>query len=395
MKVAFVVPRYGTEVLGGAEYGARMLAERLVSRLGWEVEALTTCATDARTWEDDYPPGDVDLNGVTVRRFRSAAGRDPGFEGFSSRLLRSPELASPADGQRWIDLQGPVNPEVVAAAADGDADLVAFYPYLYHPTVRGISAVARRAVLHPAAHDEPPLHLPLFRDVFAAAGGLVFHTIAERRLVERLFPVAPTPQIVMGLGVEPCDGDPAAARQGVGLGDEEPFLLCAGRVDDGKGSGLLARFFEAFKARRPGPLKLVFVGPVIDRPPAHPDIVMAGPVTEAVKWGLLRGAKALVSPSPLESFSVVLVEAWTAGIPVLVNAFCLVTSEHVARSGGGLVFAGYGQFEVAVERLVGDRSLRARLAGRGGDYVRRNYTWPVIIDRYGGFLEKAADRARA
>lgn len=393
MKVAYVVPRYGTEVLGGAEYGARMLAERLVSRFGWEVEVLTTCALDARTWADEYPAGEVDLNGVRVRRFRSAAGRDPGFEAWSSVVLRSPESAAPGDEQRWIDLQGPVNPDVVAAAADGDADLVVFYPYLYHPTVRGVPAVGQRAVMHPAAHDEPPLRLPLFRDVFAATGALVFQTHGERRLAERLFPIAHTPQIVMGLGVEPSPGDAAAARRAVGIGEDTPFLLCLGRMDEGKGTGALARFFSAFKARRPGPLTLVFAGPVADRPPGHPDIVVAGPVDEAVKWGLLRGARALVSPSPLEAFSIVLVEAWTAGTPVLVNAACVATSEHVRRSGGGLAFAGYGQFEVGVERLAGDAGLGAALAARGAEHVARHFTWPVIMDRYRAFLERAAERA--
>jgi glycosyltransferase involved in cell wall biosynthesis len=393
MKVTYVVPRYGVEVLGGAEYGARMLAERLVSMLGWEVEVLTTCALDARTWADEYPPGEVDLNGVRVRRFRSVAGRDPGFEAFSAGVLRSPETASPADEHRWIDLQGPVNPDVIAAAAGGDADVVVFYPYLYHPTVRGVAAVGRRSVMHPAAHDEPPLRLPLFRDVFAAAGGLVFQTYGERRLAERLFPVATTPQIVMGLGVEPAGGDPAAARAVTGTAEGEPFLLCVGRVDDGKGTGLLARFFAAYKERRPGALKLVLAGPVLDRPPAHRDIVVTGPVDEPVKWGLLRGAQALVSPSPFEAFSIVLVEAWTAGVPVLVNAACLATTEHVRRSAGGLVFGGYAQFEVAVDRLTGDPALRAGLADRGGAYVERNFAWPVIIERYRGFLERAATRA--
>ncbi len=393
MKVAYVVPRYGTEVLGGAEYGARMLAERLVSMLGWDVEVLTTCALDARTWAEGYPAGEVDLNGVLVRRFRSAAGRDPGFEAFSDSVLRSPESASPADGQRWIDLQGPVNPEVIAAAVEGDADLVVFYPYLYHPTVRGMPAVGRRSVLHPAAHDEPPLRLPLFRDVFAAAGGLVFQTHGERRLAEHLFPVATTPQIVMGLGVEPAAGDAAAARGVTGLGEGDPFLLCLGRVDDGKGTGLLARFFAAYKDRHPGPLKLILAGPVADRPPQHRDVVVTGPVDEAVKWGLLREAQAFVSPSPFEAFSIVLIEAWTAGVPVLVNAACLATTEHVRRSAGGLVFGGYAQFEVAVERLTGDAALRSGLARRGGAYVGRNFTWPVIIDRYRGFLERAAARA--
>jgi len=392
MKVAYVVPRYGLEVVGGAELGARMLAERLVSQLGWEAEVLTTCALDTRTWADEYEPGTVDLNGVSVHRFRSEAGRDQGFERFSRRVLADPARATVADQERWIDLQGPVNLGVVEALARSDADVVVFYPYLYHPTVRGLAAAGARAVMHPAAHDEQPLRLPVMGPVFTGARGLVFQTWGERRLVEGLFPVAATRQLVLGLGIEEGPGEPVAARSALLLGDR-PYLVCVGRVDDGKGTGMLARFFAAYKARRPGPLGLVLAGPVIDQPVAHPDIVLAGRVDDATKWGLLRGAVALVQPSAYEAFSLVLVEAWTAEVPVVVNARCLATREHCERSGGGLWFDGYAHFEAVLDRLVSDDQLTTTLAGRGRAYVDTHYRWPVLIERYGVFLEAVAARA--
>ena len=64
MKVAFVVPRYGVEVRGGAEHAARQLAERLVADLGWDAEVLTTCAVDSRTWANELPAGMAMVNGV-------------------------------------------------------------------------------------------------------------------------------------------------------------------------------------------------------------------------------------------------------------------------------------------------------------------------------------------
>ena len=393
MKVAYVVPRYGLEVLGGAEYGARMLAERLVHMVGWQAEVITTCALDAGTWADEYPPGEVEINGVRVRRFASTAGRDPGFERYSRTVLPNPAAADRATCERWIELQGPVCPDVVEAARQSDADLVVFYPYLYYPTVHGVPAVRRRSVMHPAAHDEPPLRLPIFRDVFAATRGMVFQTYGERRLAESLFAIGDRPQIVMGLGVEEGDGDPATAAEALGLGDR-PYLLCLGRVDDGKGAGMLARYFAEYKARRPGPLALVFAGPVQQQPPAHPDIVVAGPVDEAVKWGALRGCTALVSPSYFEAFTIVLMEAWTAGVPVLVNGHCLATREHCERSGGGLWFEGFAEFEATVDRLVGDADTRAGLAAAGRRYVDDNFRWPVIMSRYERFLSACASRSR-
>ena len=71
-----------------------------------------------------------------------------------------------------------------------------------------------------------------------------------------------------------------------------PYLVCIGRVDDQKGTGMLWRFFRSYKERHPGPLPLVFVGQVVNAPEAADDIVLTGMVDDAAKWALLRGARA-------------------------------------------------------------------------------------------------------
>ena len=90
--------------------------------------------------------------------------------------------------------------------------MVAFYPYLYYPTVAAIGKVPVPAVLHPAAHDEPALYLPVFRGTFGDADAFCYHTAAERKLVERMYPVAERPQIVLGLGVGESEGSRPARR---------------------------------------------------------------------------------------------------------------------------------------------------------------------------------------
>jgi glycosyltransferase involved in cell wall biosynthesis len=391
MKVSFVTPRYGTEVVGGAELGARMLAERLAQLDGWDVEALTTCAIDTSTWENAYEPGESQVNGVRVHRFTSRSGRHPSFEETSEALFEAP-WSTVHEQRRWFELQGPVSDELVDAVATTDADVVVFYPYLYDPTFRGLILAGRRSVLHPAAHDEAPLQLSVLHSVFRNAGGLVFQTWSERRLVERTYPIGATPQLVRGLGVEEGPGEPDAARAAIGL-DDRPYLLCLGRVDEGKGTRGLVEFFARYKERRPGPLRLVLAGPIVHDPPRHPDVVVAGPVDEPVKWGLLRGACALVNPSRNEAFSLVLVEAWTVGLPVIVNGRCEPTREHCERSGGGLWFDEYARFEVVVDRIAGDACLRARLGECGKRYVDRTFRWPVLIERYATFLRTVAERA--
>jgi glycosyltransferase involved in cell wall biosynthesis len=134
------------------------------------------------------------------------------------------------------------------------------------------------------------------------------------------------------------------------------------------------------------------LGPVSDQAPDHPDIVVTGTVSEEDKWDILAGADALVTPSAYESFSLVLLEAWTLGIPVVVNASCAATMEHCRRSGGGLWFGSYRTFEVTLERLVRDEELRTVLGANGRRYTARYYRWPSIIDRYTRFLEAVAER---
>jgi len=390
VKVAFVVPRYGIEIRGGAETGARMLAEHLAADRGHEVEVLTTCAVDAITWRDELPEGTEEINGVTVRRIRSEAGRDESFHPLWAGMREDPAHASREDMERWVDLQGPRSPALLDAVAGSDADVVAFYPYLYYPTVRGLPLVAERAVLHPAAHEEPALHLPLYDELFARCRGFAFHSRSERTLVNERFGVATTPQVLIGLGVEePPEGggDEGAVRVEYGLG-EAPYLVCIGRVDDQKGTGMLWRSFRAYKRRHPGPLRLVLVGQVVNPPDRADDIVVTGMIDEGDKWGLLRGARALVAPSPHESFSLTVVEAFTAGVPVLVNARCGPTREHCEQSGAGLWFGDFAEFEAVVGLLTTDDAVHETMRRNGRTYVEANYTWPVILDRYCGFLER-------
>jgi glycosyltransferase involved in cell wall biosynthesis len=391
VKLAFVTPRYGTEVIGGAEAAARMLAERLCRRPGWEVEVLTSCAMDHLTWENTEPAGTSSVNGVTVHRFPTASQRQLDYFDLDAKIRLAPSAVGLAEARRWVALNGPMCPGLVDAVAGTDADVVACYPYLFATTVDGIAVSPVPTVLHPAAHDEPALYLSAFRQSFRHVDGFVYHTRAERDLMEYAFGNGAKPQIVLGLGVNDPAGGGRRGGELLGLG-ERPYLCYLGRVDEHKGCGMLAEYFIRYKERHPGDLALALVGPVSDKAPDHPDIVVTGTVSEADKWDILGGAEVMVNPSAYESFSLVLLEAWSLEVPVLVNASCAATVEHCERSGGGLWFESFRSFEVTVERLVGDEELRRRLAEAGRQYTERYYRWPSIIDRYTGFLADVVAR---
>ena len=394
MKVVFVTPRYDPAAIGGAESAVRVLAEHLAAEPGFQVSAYSTCALDHLSWENELAAGESTLNGVTVTRFEVAERRRYDFFKLDSVLRRSPRRVTWEQSERWLALNGPNAPGLLSALAETDADVTVFSPYLFLVTVAGIRTSPAPTVLHPAAHDEPPLYFPAIGDAFTRADALCYYTAAERRLVQRIHSVAEKPQIVLGLGLgEPVEGG-RSGGQILGIGDR-PYLISLGRVDDHKGSAMLDAFFRRYKERRPGPLVLAHVGPVSSEIDPDPDVVVTGTVDETTKWDLLRDASAAVSSSALESFSLAVMEAWVQGIPVVVNALCEPTRDHCADSAGGMWFGSYRQFEVVLDRLMADEDLRRWLGANGKAYVQEHYRWPVLVPRYARFLASVVDRGRA
>jgi glycosyltransferase involved in cell wall biosynthesis len=384
-RITFVTPRYGTGVVGGAETGARSIATRLAAD-GWPVQVLTTRASSSVTWADEYDEGTSVIDGVTVHRFGVRRPRDPAFDDLSADLFARAEVDR-ATALDWIDRQGPDSPDLLDAIGDVSEGVLALYPYLYQPTVRALDVARVPTVLHAAAHDEPPLRLPVFDDLFSGVDGLAHHSQAEQVLVADRFPATVTrPQVVLGLPVDAGVGDPDRTRRELDLGDG-PFVLCLGRLDRGKGVHDLVRWYSRSRSRLGG-TRLVLAGPVIHRPPPTDGVVVLGTVSEEHKWGLLAAADVLVNPSPLESFSLVVLEAWLAGTPVLVNGRCAPTVEHCRFSGGGLWFTGIADFEVAMIRLTENPELARRLADAGGEYVRRTFAWPAVRRRYQALLDR-------
>jgi glycosyltransferase involved in cell wall biosynthesis len=176
-----------------------------------------------------------------------------------------------------------------------DADVIAFYPYLYYPTIRGLPLVRERAILHPAAHEEPALHLPSSTPCSPSAAASPSTPAANGAWWSTASAWPPRRRWWSASGSKRRAGTARRPGPAFGLGDA-PYLLCIGRVDDKKGTGILWRYFRAYKERHPGDLRLVLVGQIVDPPDDGRDIVVTGMIDDESKWGLLRGAHALVAP---------------------------------------------------------------------------------------------------
>ena len=87
-----------------------------------------------------------------------------------------------------------------------------------------------------------------------------------------------------------------------------------------------------------------------------------------------------------------MMEAWLEGTPALVHAGCPVTRDHCLASDGGLYFGEYFEFVEAVELLLADAELRARLAANGRAYVLARYTWDRVTANYRELLRSLGAR---
>ena len=397
MRILFVVQRYGHEVAGGAERHCREFATRLAGR-GHAVDVITTCAVDYLTWANVYPEGTADLDGVTVHRLSVAEERRESL--FRSLNARAAWGRAPLQVQEaWMRCQGPYVPQLASwlAARATSYDVVVFFTYLYYTTWAGLPAIAGQVptVLHPTAHDEPSLYVDLFDTTFRHPDAFAFSTEEEAALV--IGRAGGGTGEVIGIGVDLDAGEGTgveAFRSARGLGDR-PYLLFVGRVEGGKGSEEMSRFFSAYKERNPGPLALVVVGYLAGDLPKHRDVIATGFVDEAEKQAAYAGALALLQPSFYESFSMVLTEAWAHRRPALVQGHCAVLEGQARRSRGGLPYRGYAEFETAVEWLVSDPDMARTLGEAGRRYAERNYAWPVVMDRYEDFLGRVAERRMA
>ena len=409
MKLAFIVQRYGTEVLGGSEYLCRLIAERLAGR--HEVDVLTTCARDYVTWKNEYPEGLDRVRGVTIRRFPNARTRDiDSFNRYSDWIFTNPH--SRDDEMEWLKQQGPWCPALndYLRAHQNEYDVLIFFTYLYATTVTGLDVCPSRSVLVPTAHDEPACHLSIYRDVFSRPAAIMYNTESERRFTQDTFSERPLLEDVVGVGVDlpqsrpypqaaaadesevPDDGDaavpslpPHVSERGATFRRRHrlygPVLLYGGRIDPGKGCEELIEYFSSYVSQG-GEATLALMGVKLMALPEEPFIRFAGLLSEQERLQAFEAATVVSCPSPYESLSLLALEAMAVGSPILANARSEVLVEHCVKSNGGLYYANRDEFVECLTLLVRDERLRAALGRNGRDYVRRQYRWDVVLGKY-------------
>ncbi|PIE33192.1 hexosyltransferase [candidate division KSB3 bacterium] len=394
MRIAFVVQRYGADVLGGAESLCRWVAERMQKYC--DVEVLTTCALDYLTWADHFPAGESSVNNVPVRRFPVDSPRDmKRFNVFARQLFANPQRTLP-DELTWLKMQGPYSSSLLTYIKEHEAhyNLFIFVTYSYATTFLGLQLVPQKSILIPAAHDEPHFHFAAFQPLFHLPRGIIYNTNEERRLVHEHWHNEHVPCCVAGVGIEDAENAVKSneydSEETERISLPEKYLLYVGRIDIMKGCRELITSFLRYQNEYENDLHLVLVGKQAMDIPEHPKIHTPGFVMESQKSEILRRASIVVNPSEYESLSLLILEAWQENVPVLVNGRSDVLVEHCLTSNGGLYYGNYEEFALCVELLRSRPDVRQTLGQNGHNYVAERYSLDTVEKIYIDFITQIA-----
>jgi len=341
---------------------------------------LTTCAWRFQSdWgKNHHRPGLETINGVPVRRFRVRPRDGQAFHQVNLRLMRGLAV-EPADEAQFMQHIIGSDELVSYVSEQRDAYRFVFLPYMFGTSYWGARAAGENAYMMPCLHDEAYAHMDVFRALMPALRGFILLSRPECDLMRRLYGVAEERLHLIGAGLDAsAAADPHRFRAKCRVAG--PYILYVGRRDETKNTPLLLDHFRRMKLEQGGDLKLVLIGPGgVAASLSGPDVIDAGVTDEQTKLDAMAGALCLVNPSLNESFSLVLMESWSVGRPVLVHAGCAVTVDHCRASHGGLFFAGYAEFSAAVRWLSEHPAEAAAMGAQGARYVQANFTWERVI----------------
>ena len=388
---------------GGAELHCMRLAEKMTSF--YNVEVLTTCSLDYMSWANHYPEGVSTINGVTVRRFNVSQVRSWEKMNEFEKIIRIEKSISKRKGikrfvkkmfsafknrrstnveqMNWILAQGPTTPDLInyIKTHESDFDCLIFFTYLYYPTVLGININPQKTIVIPLAHDEWPIHIPVFKTVFTVPACIMYNTLAEKKFVNRLFKnetvYAETAGIWVNVPVDLPDIDIKTELKICG-----DYILYVGRIDSNKITDQDFEWFLKYVEDTKKNIKLVLIGNLYREIPVSAHIMFLGFVDEDIKFNMIKQSLFLFQPSRFESLSIVVLEAFAMKKPVLVHKGCEVMKDHIDVSKGGFYYNDYEEFKDAFDQLTDDILLTKAMGISGKAYVDKNYSCENIIAKF-------------
>lgn len=397
MNLAFVVQRYGKEIIGGAEHLARQIAEQITAH-HHNVTIYTTTAQSYRSWENAYPQTSSYENGVLVKRFHSKIKRHPALFSLIHGILKIYLKLVPFFGsfkafeKLWLILQGPYCPNLVLDLKQNakNYDRIVFFTYLYYPTVVGLHQIQHsHIILVPSAHDEPAIYLPFIQKAMNLAHQIFYNTEEESYILEKIIENFKQKSLQVGIGIN-FEKQKGKENNFSHQLPSRPFLLYLGRLTRAKGlellfSGYLA-FTELFNEKPP----LLVLAGELEKDlllPENENIIFLNKVTEDLKEQLLEKCLFLVHPSAFESLSLSLLEAIYFQKPALLNQACNVFCGFNARLPKSLfLFKDEKDFAKKAFYLletINKKDLDLQEALKNAKiWLQKTYSWQNVLHAY-------------
>lgn len=389
MKIAIVVQRYGTEINGGAELHARLIAEHLSEK--HDITVLTTTAKDYLSWENFFPTGETVIEKIPVIRFKvKHPRRYHRFISIQNKVFFQEH--SDNEEKKWIKENGPFVPKLIKYIKQhrADFDFFIFFSFRYYTSFEGVFAAKLKSLLVPTAEEDEAIQLNIVRNFFKQPAGIIYNSIEEKELITSTANNSNVPSKIVGVGLNVLEGDEVRFREKYNITGS--YIIYVGRIDKNKGCNQLFDYIMRFFEREKCEFELLLMGGQYMKIPPHPRIKKLGFVSEQDKFDGLKGSLLMVIPSRLESLCMAALESWTQRKPILVNGHCKVLKGQVKRANGGLYYKTYNEFSEALKRLVDDENLRSKIGQQGYDYFKKNYDWQVIMNKYDQIFQMVQDK---
>lgn len=386
-KIAFVIPWYGENISGGAEMECKSIAEHL-KQAGNDVEILTTCIKDfSSNWSENYYPEGIQIiNNIPVRRFKADSRDAKAFDAVNYKLINHMPITLEEEDIFFKEMANSKALTEYISTHEKEYAAFVFIPYMFGTTYYGSMACPSNAAIIPCVHNESYAYMIRMKEMFTRFKKIIFNAEPEEQLAHKIYDISTAKTKVFGLGLN-TDFEASKERFVRKYNISNPFVLYAGRKDIGKKVDLLLEYFTQLSKENEDIHLVLIGGGKIDIPSEIKNRVHdLGFVEIQDKYDAYGAAMCLCQPSTNESFSIVIMESWIAGRPVLVNEKCDVTTNFAKKSNAGLYFNTYQEFKECVMFYYDNEQIAERMGKMGRRFVTDNFSWDIVTRKYRDFL---------
>ncbi|MFA6102450.1 MAG: glycosyltransferase family 4 protein [Victivallaceae bacterium] len=264
-----------------------------------------------------------------------------------------------------------------------------------------------RAVRHSFNYGRLLDHFVAEKDFLSMADGIICVGYDEYELTRREYPDKLVEYIPNGVNHIKFSGAvPLEFRRKYGIAPDDIVLLCVSRIDYQKNQKLLVE--AAIKLKSSGEkIHCVIIGPVtadnyyleLETMIAKNNLdsvftIIPGLSSESAElMSAYKAADMFVLPSLFEPFGIVVLEAWSAGVPVIVSK--VGGLRRLVKDGENGIFFDASDIQTFIDafyKLKGSPDLIKSLKANSLKMATENYSWEKITGKLLDFYRKVIEK---